>query len=201
MTLNDYFNDQPQHPTVAHWEALRERATDSKLTFRRLTDEFSRGGAEFVADFHFSDSNPTQEVRAWEFSLDRGLLDVGFRAADVENEGARLGYGLAARMEPIEVRFGDGFFNSVLVHTLEPSLRSWPDGAGLLKEIRQPRPYDAGPALGDCQQRIKDVIRELAADITALGYPHDEATDILGRALLCYLDDRFSVSRRRGLGW
>ncbi len=102
--------------------------------------------------------------------------------------------------------FGDGFFNGVLIEFLsESDLSQQPVIAKVLKHISANRPRRDGKRLNSydvCKEMIENAIRGRAHELKGqLDYPEDDAKAILVRALARYLDERFSVSSRRRLGF
>ena len=98
--------------------------------------------------------------------------------------------------------FGDGYFNSVLIDFLEDSdLNKHPEIAKVLEHSFAHRPNREGNGYNTCREMITDAISGRARELTGpLNYSREEATRILVAALARYLDERFSVSRRRRLG-
>jgi hypothetical protein len=99
------------------------------------------------------------------------------------------------------MRFGDGFFNAVLVHRLRG------EGFGevsptkeTLAAIHEPRPAQ-GEQAPICIEMVDEVLMTCNEDLKALSY--DEATReaILVGALAYYLDERFNITNGRLLGF
>lgn len=133
--------------------------------------------------------------------IDSWLLKAHVRAKDEDNEKLRFALRLKAALNPIAVRFGDGYFNSVLVSLI----RGGPFGgreplAQVLGAIYE---YEAaGGSRFDCEQLIDYEIGVAARELLSL-YDNNRALaeDILMGAIAQYLDDRFHVTDRRQLGF
>ncbi len=67
--------------------------------------------------------------------------------------------------------------------------------------LHENRPARA-QAWRDCEQMIEAAIATVGEDLTRrLQYSDTDATEILGNALAYYLDERFSITTRRMLGF
>jgi len=143
------------------------------------------------------------KTEAWDAELNDTLLDRKIPAIDESNEIQRFGLGLAAALQHAENRYGDGFFNAVLMLVVEQSPFA---EMAPVREVSQyiftNEPYRGGHSADDCgamiQATLQDRWRELR---TQLGYDEVEAERILAEALAYYLDERFGVTDGRRLGW
>ncbi|MDZ7616977.1 MAG: hypothetical protein U1E05_08235 [Patescibacteria group bacterium] len=143
------------------------------------------------------------KTESWDAELNDTLLERKIRAVDESNEVQRFGLGLAAAFQHPENRYGDGFFNAVLMLVVGQSPFA---EMGPVREVSQHistnRPYGGGHSEDDCgamiQAALQDRWRELRMQ---LGYDKMEAEHILAAALAYYLDERFGVTDGRNLGW
>lgn len=135
----------------------------------------------------------------WELELDDWLVKEHVRARDEANEKLRFSLRLKAAMRPIAARFGDGYFNSVLVHLLrEGPFASHPALAETLGSIHE---YEAGGgSRRDCEELFDHELGVAAQALMSLYADRAVAEDILAGAIAQYLDDRFHVTERRLLG-
>ena len=141
------------------------------------------------------------ENEEWSYELNRGLIKLRVRALSQENEALRFGLAFAAAFEPAEDRVGDGFFNSVLKEELESGPLAAPL-ADVLSQVHALRPSHDSKSYSDCKDLIIGAIRGRALKLTRdLGYTEAEANTILSSALEIYLDERFSITNRRLLGF
>ena len=140
---------------------------------------------------------------AWDDELNAALVGRGIKAVSVDNEKVRFGLGLRFGFKRSESRFGDGFFNSVLVIVVkEGGFAEHPDVADILKDVHTNKPHMSGNGYGDCYEMITKAISDRANELVdSLRYGKDEAREILSGAMARYLDERFTVTNRRRLGW
>ena len=124
-------------------------------------------------------------------------------AIDEENESIRFNLMLSARFEKPEAKFGDGFFSSVLVEYVKQSpLFESQTVREVIKYASTNQPYRGGTGYEYCREMIEGILRDCWADLNERLKYSDEASErILGRAVAHYLDERFSVTDRRNLGW
>lgn len=190
-------------PRLRDW-AERIRRTNDKpgLEIHKPAAAFGAGQPEMVLHFTAQGVTPPQETLAWDDELNAGLIQLGVRATDAENEAERFALGLRAALRRAEREFGGGYFNAVLYELVtESDLTRYPAIADIIKYAyalgppRDSRAYDA------CRDMIAAGIAGRKKELDSpLGYPPDEARSILTHALALYLDERFSVSSRRRLG-
>lgn len=137
----------------------------------------------------------------WDDDLNDGLIRLGIRAETAENEQERFALALRDSLKRPENRYGDGYFNSVLVDFIQQSdLHAHPAIAAVLEHLPHLSPH-VGQSYYDCREMIEHAIRTRGLELTKhLGYPVPDAVDILAGALARYLDERFSVTNRRLLG-
>jgi hypothetical protein len=139
---------------------------------------------------------------AWDDEVNAGLIDLHVRATDLANEAARFTLVLRAAMKKIERKYGDGYFNTVLVNLIDES------DLARSGEIAEVRPYvhvsetnRGRESYGECRDAIAREIGVRATQLREkLGYAPEELKAIMTRALATYLDGRFSVSNRRRFG-
>lgn len=207
-TLDDFFSKPTDslHPRLRSWKArLDEARTSAALEVFRPTTYLGQAQPEMTILFTRGDSPSDQETLLWDDDLNSGLIQFQVRAVAPDQEAERFALGLRAALRRAEREFGDGYFNTVLVELLADSdLITHPQIAEVLKYIYTERLHPEGRASDRytiCRQLIADAISGRAHELTGpLKYPQEEAKRILVAALARYLDDRFSVSRRRQLG-
>lgn len=138
----------------------------------------------------------------WDEQLNAGLIRLGVRSIDPENEALRFALGLRDALVSVEREFGNGYYNAVLLDLIKESdLDRYPDVAEVLKHT-----YHDGTERNVARyQRCRDATafgisgraREL---VHGLSYSEEQAKDILSKAIAMYIDNRFSVSSRRNMG-
>jgi len=202
--INEYFpleeDDWFDHPRLRHWQKLKQSGAHLRVEVRRERRGLDVGNPVlFVAIA--TDDRERFEDELWRDELHRGLVKLGVRAISDDNESLRFGIAFANAFEPAEDRVGDGFFNSVLIDVLKQGPLA-DQLAEQLTHVHVLQPNRDGMPYADCRDLIIGAIRGRARDLTRdLGYPEPRANKILGGALAIYLDDRFSITERRQLGW
>lgn len=207
-TVDDFFGKPTEslHPRLRNWKTrLGSPGTSATLEVYRPETEMGQTEPEMSLQFT-KDGNPLPlETVPWDDELNAGLVQLGVRGVDPDNEAERFALGLRAALRKAEREFGDGYFNAVLVELLKDSgFTSYKQIAEVLKYAYANRPHREGRAFDRytiCRELIADAIRGRRPELTGpLKYSQEEATQILISALARYLDERFSVSSRRRLG-
>lgn len=204
---NKYFAEpspQPEHPRLRAWKAYRRMPPVHHVD---VEVKKGRDGLTllpprlFVTFYDEKNEIVKQDEAPWEAELDDWLIDEEkARAVTPANEKDRFSLVLKPALRPTIVRYGDGYFNSVLIETLKNGpYRDHIEVADMLRSIHEYPP--AGGSKDDCRDEIEHVFSKTAQRLLAL-YMTDRtaAVDILGGAISRYLDERFSVTNSRMLG-
>ena len=207
--LDDFFHGQTDtlaHPRLRNWKTRIDQGSTATLEVFRPEGVLGQARPEMNLQFIEGTNLLPLETVPWDDDLNAGLIQLHVRAVGPEQEAERFALGLRAAMRKAEREFGDGYFNAVLIDLLRDSdLTSNPKLAEVLKHASAALPSRDGKGAQSykfCREMITDAIRGRAQELTGpLGYPEDDAKRILVAALARYLDQRFSVSRRRHLGW
>lgn len=207
--LDDLFEIQKGtliHPRLRSWQD-RLAAPDAfaQVEVSRPLSALGQLPAEMHVQFRENGKLLPLESLPWDDDLNAGLIGLGVRASSPEQEAERFGLGLQAALRPTEQKFGDGYFNAVLLDLVKDSdLTQHAPIADVLQHTYGGCASREGRALDRytlCREKIADAISGRAQELTGpLGYSREEAKRILVLALARYLDDRFSVSSRRRLG-
>jgi hypothetical protein len=202
-----YFHSKPEtatHPKVRFWKRMQQDGTRLVCELLRERDGLSFGPARLYIRFldpNGRDRHTPDEVD-WDARLNDELLRMRVKASDEESEIKRFGLTLRDRLEQPEERFGDGYFNAVLIEYIDKSPFAHEP---LIREKRRfitaYRASRDGRAFTECWEALDSVIVRCAQDLTALDYEQGEAVRILSGALAAYLDERFSITNRRLLGF
>ncbi len=204
-TLDDFFKapvDSFSHTRLRHWKAFLERPnTKAEVEVFRPEALLGQAQPEMYVKFTEGHNPPTLEEMLWDDDLNEGLIALGVRATDLEQEAIRFALGLRAAMRKAEREARDGYFNSVFVKLIKDSdLTQYSEIAGVLKHIHVNEPHQ-GKSYAIIREMIADAISRRARELTdSLHYSEEDAKKILVSALATYLDQRFSVSNRRRLG-
>lgn len=194
-----------QHPMLRLLLATKSRHPGSEL---RVQFHRARDGATlsapclYVSVITAQIVHDTREVM-WDPNLNEALIDAGARAETLENESERFGYLMRELLQAAEVRFGDGYFNAVIVRLLrESALSRMVAVAEKLKGIRENRPSIDGRGYQDCRDAINAVVAYMGKLLVQpLHYPRPEAERVLASAVAYYLDERFHVTSRKLMGF
>lgn len=201
---NKYFDtppEAPEHPRIRAWSSFKSNAQRVALDVRRPREGLAFGQPRMYVTFHAADGSIDRvDEAAWELELDDWLLTQHIQARDHTNETLRFALRLKAVLRPIAIRFGDGYFNSVLVHQLRRDFGGLEPLAEIIAAIHE---YEAaGGSKHDCEELIDFQITVAAQALMSLyGNDRPVAERILVAALAQYLDERFHVTERRQLGF
>ncbi|MEZ4302147.1 MAG: hypothetical protein R3B70_44885 [Polyangiaceae bacterium] len=204
LNLDDLFKKgRFSHPKLRYWESLaaKER-TVPVVEVRRPRDGLGFGPTSIVVTVADKAGVPIDcDGEPWEPQLALATVERGWPAPDPENEAVRLGLLFKTFFAQPEMRYGDGYFSSVLVTLLlDSQLAKAPPVAEVLKFVRVAPPGDS-PSKEDCAENIRAVLSRAASLLVdSLNYTTDQAKVILADAVAYYLDDRFSISSGRILG-
>jgi hypothetical protein len=202
--LDDLFGGpEYDHPKLRLWIARLDAGETATVEVRRPWDGIMRQRPELIVKFY----SPSGELLAsdsapWEPGLNTALIARGGRAPTLFDEAERLAVGLGTLFEPLARRYGDDYFNSVLIELMrDMGMTSRAEVEVVMSEITSYPPHRS-PHRDECRDDIKSTFSKVAKEQAGmLGYSRGEALDILVAALAEYLDDRFSVTSRRTLGW
>jgi len=191
-------------PPVVRWLKTRLAAED-ELSVELYKPESALGSSTIELVIHRKESGKEQAPHQveWDDELNAALVNLGVRAIDLKNEGERFALGLRAALRKIERRYGDGYLNAVLVDLIDESNLSKDGGiAEVRKFVHASSPERESRTYSDCRDQIASEIGARAAEVREkLKYGEEELKAIMSKALARYLDERFSVSRRRAMGW
>lgn len=206
MSKLDELFDGPDydHPKLRAWAARLESGQRAVLSVRRPWEGITRRAPEIVVEFLADDNNPAaKDSTAWEDGLNSALLDKGVRAKSIWHESERLAISLQSAFDPLAQRYGDDYFNAVLIELMqEMGMTISEDVKDVLNDVSTHPASRSGAGFVDCRDDIKAAMsRALKTYVQRLDYSRAEATDILTASLATFIDERFSVSSRRRLGW
>jgi len=200
--LNEFFQDPTafRHPKIRAWLNLIE-GKKGEITCEIDRKREGLGFRRARIYIHW-DAGPAvaTDQDDWDRDLNQFLIHHGIRAVSPENEGVRFGLMLKEFLKKPEVRFGDGYFNAVL---LELVTEAFKDNANInprLKEIGPANPSH-GRSYAECVEMIKASIAFCATSLVKqLKYEQPLAEQILAGGMGHYLDERFSLVSRKLFG-
>jgi hypothetical protein len=161
---------------------------------------------DLACDLHFMNAEGKSgdyKAEPWDPDLNQSLIRRHVRALDEENEVTRVALALAAALSTAESRFGDGFFNGVLVAVIdEGPLGEQSAIQSLRSHIPTNKPEAQSSSFADCAAMIRDALQDRWHELKDdLGYNDADADEVFIEALAAYLDERFTITDRRRLGW
>jgi hypothetical protein len=197
--LFDSDEPEPVPPEARRWQLLSQ-GKPLVCEFLRRRDGLTWGPARLQVSIPTATPPVIELPVPWDLSLDNWLIEHKARAPSHTNEAERFGFRFNEVFQPIEQRYGDGYFNAVLVHYLRDTFVGQTRVMATLDEVHSYRPNESESAV-DCRERIERVLAETAQTLTkTLGYQRPVAEQILSSAIAYYLDERFNISNRRFLG-
>jgi len=208
MTLDDLFKDPTETfelPVLRNWKSRLDIPGTSAAVeiFQPASD---LGGNQPEINVHFVEGGRplSLETRLWDDELNAGLIRLKVRAISPANEAIRFSLGLRDALRKPARRFGDGYFNVVLVDLIQDSdLTRHPEISEVLRYAVVGKPYKSrvDDPYATCREMIAEAIGGRARELrNVLGYSLEESKQIMTTALAHLLDMRFSVSNRRRLG-
>jgi len=191
IRLLDVHQEKPEF-CEAKVEILRPRAA--------LGFEPARLSLQF---FNMEDKMYDYKTEPWDAELNDAFLCRKIRAINESNEIQRFGLAVGAAFQRPENRYGDGFFSAVLMRVVDQSPFAFMAPVQQLRpHISANKPYDGGDSSDDCRAMIQAVLQERWDELReTLGYDKQVAERILAGALAYFLDERFSITDGRKLGW
>ncbi|WP_437769308.1 hypothetical protein WMF27_09125 [Sorangium sp. So ce281] len=197
--LDDLFQNQ-ENADLSHvartWLRRIRGGEKAEIEVIRKRSGLSYGPAKLHVIF-----NGTDERRDdWDTHLSDVLASEGVRAVDEDNEALRIALMLEDWFQYPARRFGDDYFNSVLVEYLKGGeLGAIPEVQRVLRHVHEHSPYKGG-SYDDCRNEVVAVLQRAAQALTHVGYRREQAKRILIDAVVKFLDDRFGITNRQMLG-
>ncbi len=207
LSLDRYFEKakSPQLPPDARRvEARLGRFAKAVCLFDRERDGLSfRPASLTILFFAKGSTQPADDLKVeWDARLNLFLVERGIRAEDQEQEARRLALALKADLSSAEMKYGDGFFNSVLFQYLrEHELAAREPIKSTMAATHALEPSFT-EAYHDCSAFIDQTLKDWTQRLNGqLGYEKAQTVQVLVAGVNEYLDERFSVTNRRMLGF
>lgn len=194
-------NSSPRHPRIKVWSYHISKSATSRIDFYRKREGLVKADPEILLECLSQDGELIYtDMCAWDDDLNEYLVDKGIKCSEPENESERFGFILTQKMAPIELKYGDGYFNIVVYDYFNEKLAAKADKTReMLKAIY--RGNSMVSERKECVDMIHETIKHIATCIKEkLKYSNEDASIIFDWAIALYLDDRFHVSTRRILG-
>jgi hypothetical protein len=194
----------PDPPRVSAWRAWiadHPECDHLGVEVQQPRDDYGRGRAMVLVYFFDKGGELLHaESEEWEPELERFLLDEA-RAASQTREAEILRFELLLReaFRPIWREVEGGYFDAVLVHVLREG--DFRDHPAVQEMLAHARPGNPSPRrLAETRAFIEAALAYVGGRLRLVRPDPEEASEILARALAAWLDERFSVSRRRRMG-
>ena len=203
--LDKYFNSSAKnisHPRIVSWGALIKN-DDISVQCEIVR---KREGLTFTAPLLYlhhtikHTGQTTADPEEWDDVLNFWLIDNGVQSVSADNEALRFGLMLRRMLQRAEIRYGEGYYNAVLLKVISGGFSSDTEIKAMLEQIG-PRRVQEGSSYREAVEMIESVLTECATLLKKLSYPVDSAKNILTRAVGLYLDERFSITNRKLMGW
>lgn len=192
----------PDPPKVRSWKEWMARPEFSRLELQvqQHRDDYGRGPAMLLVSFLDEDGALIHgESVVWEPELEHFLLDEQCVPSQTrESEILRFELLLNEAFRPIWREVDGGYFDAVLVDVLrEGDFREHP---AVREMLAHARPGNPSPRrLAETRAFIEAALTYVGRRLRLVRHDEGEADDILAHAIAAWLDERFSVSRRRRL--
>lgn len=205
LSFDDLFKtDQFDHPKLRYWQdQATKHGTLPVVEVLRDREGLGFAQARLYVTVIDREGNPVfpPDAEPWEPQLAHATVERGWRAPSISNEAVRMGLLLKMFFSQPEMRYGDGYFSSVLVDVVRDSdFSRHHKVADVLRFISVPPPL-ASPSRDDCTRSIKAILGRVAQLLVGpLKYTQEQAKEIFAESLAYFLDERFSITSGRMLG-
>lgn len=205
-TLDDVLrspDNLPQHPVV-QWLKTRLMAGDElNVAIEHDSSPLGSSESELIVLRKENGAEQPPQVYRWDDDLNAAMIFLGIKAVDLRQEGERFAIALRAALRKVERRFGDGYMNAVLVDLIdESSLGKSGETESVRRQIHTNSPERSGRSYDHCREAIALEIGGRAKELRdKLKYSPEDIGIIMDMAIARYLDERFSITSLRTLGW
>jgi hypothetical protein len=188
-------------PLVRYCKSRKE--TGDRIEVELYRPDTAGGLSRTALVIHRWEQEQEQEPRQieWDDGVNAGLVDLGIKAINLQQEGERFALGIRAALRKVERRYGDGYLNAVLVDLLDESDLCKDGEIADVRKFVHTNPPERSRIYQECRDLIANEIGGRAVELRdKLKYKPDEVKAVMTKALAIYLDERFSVSSRRHFG-
>ncbi len=189
-------------PPLVRYCKSREEAGD-RIEVELYRPDSAGGLSRTDLVIHRWEQEKEQEPRQveWDDGVNAGLVDLGIKAINLQQEAERFALGIRAALRKVERRYGDGYLSAVLVDLLDESdLCKGGEIADVRKYVHTNSP-ERSSSYHECRDLIANEIGGRAVELRdKLKYKPEEIKAVMTKALAIYVDERFSVSSRRYFG-
>jgi len=201
-TLDPFFqnSEKPNHPKIASWAIKLNDNPKHYCEIYRKREGLSFQPAKIYLHIVDPDGKQITDQDDWDTDLNQFLIEKEVCAVTPKNEQIRFALMLKQLFKKPEIRYGDGYFNAVLMELVVSAFKEQEGVKEILAYIPSHSP-NKGDAYPDCKSMIEGAIGMCAKYLLdKLHYERHQAELILAGAMGEYLDERFSVTNRKRLG-
>ena len=101
----------------------------------------------------------------WDEVLNAALIERGVRSVSQDNEGLRFSMILRSELQNVEVRYGDGYFNAVILEYVQQTFGAQPDIAAIIQKVGPGRPYH-GKAYRNAKEAVEGAFANAARTLS-----------------------------------
>lgn len=191
-------------PLAKHWLAIVDEANSYQLSFEQKLDGLTWKAPRIFLTYVSKSGEPRQLKAKYDEVLNDGLIEFGCKCETLSDEQLRFGLMLTDAWRRASIKYGDGFFNAVLLRML----RTGPFGRlrltreTLTKVGKENDPYRSGESYGECLAMLEGSLARLGGLlIEKLKYRRDDALQVLDGAIALFLERRYHLRERELLGW
>jgi hypothetical protein len=194
----------PDPPTVSGWKAwmAAHRECDRiEVEVAQERDGLVRGPVELAVYFlDVSGQTLHRELVEWDADFERFLIEEAAAPSQTkESEILRFELLLSEAFRPVWREVDGGYFDAVLVQLVrEGDYRAHPAIQAVLAHAEPGNPSPR--RLQETRAFIEGALTYVGGRLLRVRPDPAEADELLARALAAWLDERFSVSRRRAMG-
>ena len=187
------------HPLLARLVAEIQHGQKFVVDVRNEDESFGLDGYQ-LSIWSVGSDKPIS-IFPWDSEINEELIDLKVRSKDLESETSRFAIRLRDELAATESRYGNGFFNRVLVDLVTESyLDKHPDIKDALDRAHS-RQVERNSIYHECRDTIAYVIGKRSRELTRqLDYDETSMRKILSKAIARYIDNRFSLSQRKQMG-
>jgi hypothetical protein len=191
-------DDSFYHPLLRIVAMREEKGYTPVFELVRPRESLGFQKAKIIIHFYKNGRKDGKKSDDWDDDLNTGLIKGKVRSKSEDGEKDRFSLGLRAALRRPERRFGDGYFNSVLMEFVENTPFKYREEVRpLLPFIKTIKPKH-GESYKECMMMINAAVKGRLAELKDdLEYELPMAVLILAGAMGRYLEERFSVTNRR----
>jgi hypothetical protein len=182
------------HPRLGEMEALIADAETAQCKIERRREGFIFRPALIYLYTKSTGGSTQVDSFDWDETLNSVLIERGVQAVSQDNEGLRFSIMLRSDLQRVEVRYGEGYFNAIVLEFVQQTFGALPEIAAIIQKVGPGRPYH-GKAYRNAADLVEDTFTKAARTLAKqLKYDPTSGKRILLQAIKLYLDERFSVS-------